>query len=97
MPPAEIGTAQQEIPVTYVERLSDDELWTAALTLDSEGNYVFGAAGKFIPLDLDSHVMSYYINTEDPLPEDFYHHPSDADYENSIYDAQLAYEVSTSS
>ena len=43
------------------------------IELDSNGTYVLPILGQLVPVDLDTHVMSWYIHTEDPLPEDFYH------------------------
>ncbi len=44
----------------------------SAIELDSNGNYVLPILGKLVPVDLDTHVMSWYINTEDPLPDEVY-------------------------
>ena len=60
----------------------------SAIELDSNGTYVLPVLGKLLPVDLDTHVMSWHINTEDPLPDSF--------YEDSIYNDALDYEVRTS-
>ena len=60
MPTAEIGTAQQENPVTLA----------TGIELDSNGTYVLPLLGKLVPVDLDTHVMSFYIHTEDPAFDD---------------------------
>jgi len=57
----------------------------SAIELDSNGTYVLPVLGKLLPVDLDTHVMSWHINTEDPLPDSF--------YEDSIYNDALDYEV----
>ena len=46
------------------------------IELDSNGTYVLPILGQLVPVDLDTHVMSWYIHTEDPLPEDFYYEPT---------------------
>ena len=66
MPTAEIGTAQQQNPVTYT--IHADELnCESSVHLDPlDGTYVVDIFGYSMPILLDLHVCSWQVNVEDP-------------------------------
>jgi hypothetical protein len=68
LPPAEIGTAQQENPVSYTTDAVIDELnRECSVYLDElDGTYVVDVFGYPMPILLDQHEVSWYANAEDP-------------------------------